>query len=470
MSRLVKRIALATVISLSLALFVTPTAAVATRGSHSWDQDKRPYLGWSSWSLQATRYPDVNPQGRYSWLTEANLLAQIDVMAADLKRYGYEYINIDAGWWMDWDWNMSYDEYGRQQVNRERFPRGMDYIARYIHRKGLKMGIYMPVGLERGAYGDGTTPIWGAPGCTTSDIVYDDLRGTNGFGPQGSAYAMDFSNLCSQKYIDSLVAMFDDWGVDLVKLDGVGPGSGKDPAIHGDNFNNVADVAAWDKALARTGRHIHLLLSWSLDHDYADAWKRYADSWRVGFDVECYCPTMTTWTASRRSIIAVEPWVDDAGPTTGWNNLDSLNVGVGEMDGLSDEERRTVMTFWAIAASPLYIGDDMTKLDDYGRSLLTNRDVIAINQLGIPAQPVDTSTQQQVWYIKKKDGSYVVALFNFADAPAEVSAGWSDLGQFRSASVRDVWAGENLGTHRDGVSATIPAHGTRLLTVKPHRA
>jgi hypothetical protein len=241
-------------------------------------EHSQPYMGWSSWSLQATGYPGVNPQGRFSWLNEENLLAQIDVMADDLKQYGYEYVNIDAGWWMDWDWNPGYDEYARPTTNLERFPSGMEYIADYIHDRGLKMGIYMPVGLEFGAYNDGKSPIRGAPGCTTADIVYDDLRPTNGFGEEGSAYAMDFSDPCSQKYLDSLAAMFEEWGVDLLKLDGVGPGSGRDPAVDGDNYDNTADVAAWDRALAGPGEDIHLLVSWALDHDYADFWQRHTDS------------------------------------------------------------------------------------------------------------------------------------------------------------------------------------------------
>jgi hypothetical protein len=471
MKHLVSRIgAMAALAGLILTMLGTPraTASQASGDATGKKEASQPYLGWSTWSLQATRYPGVNTQGRYSWLNEENLLAQIDVMAEDLERYGYEYINIDAGWWMDWDWNPGYDQYARPTTNLERFPSGMDYIARYIQRKGLKMGTYLPVGLEVGAYNGGNSPIWGAPGCTTADIVFDDLRLTNGFGADGTAYAMDFSDPCAQRYIDSLVAMFDDWGVDLVKLDGVSPGSGRDPAVDGDNYDNVADVAAWDRALADTGRDIHLVVSWAMDLDYAEVWQRYTDSWRIAFDVECYCSTMTTWSASSRSIDALEPWVDEAGPQTGWNNLDSLNVGVGAMDGLTEDERRTLFTFWAIAAAPLYLGDDLTRLDDFGRSLVTDREVIAINQLGIPAQPVDTSTDQEVWYIEKRDGSFVVALFNFGDQPATVAADWKDdLGFSKAAQVGDVWTGAKVSGARDGYSTTVPAHGTRLLEVKP---
>ncbi len=443
----------------------TPDTRVAAPDAGAGDDfNSRPYLGWSSWSLQATHYPDVNPQGEFSWLNEENLLAQIDVLAEDLKQHGYEYVNIDAGWWMDWAWNPGYDEYARQTTNLERFPSGMEYIADYIHDRGLKMGIYLPVGLEMGAYNNGESPILGAPGCTTADIVYDDLRPTNGFGESGSAYAMDFSDPCSQAYLESLVEMFDDWGVDLLKLDGVGPGSRRDPAVDGENYNNIPDVAAWHEALS--GEDIHLLVSWAMDPDYVADWQAYTDSWRVGGDVECYCDTMTTWRASSQSIRSMGNWIGAAGPDTGWNNLDSLNVGVGEMDGLTEEERRTVFTFWSLAASPLYIGDDLTKLDDYGLSLLTNDEVIGINQLGIPAQRVGEASPYQVWYLERPDGSLVVGLFNLGEAAADVSVTWEDLGISGSAQVRDVWADEDLGAH-EGFTATLAAHGTQLITVTP---
>ncbi|MEO3749049.1 glycoside hydrolase family 27 protein [Streptomyces sp. B6B3] len=440
------------------------TSAEADTGSGG-DFNSRPYLGWSSWSLQATQYPGVNPQGRFSWLNEENLLAQIDVLAEDLSQHGYEYVNIDAGWWMDWDWNPGYDRFARQTTDLDRFPSGMEYIADYVHDRGLKLGVYLPVGLEMGAYNNGESPIHGAPGCTTADIVYDDLRPTNGFGETGSAYAMDFSDPCSQRYLESLVDMFDEWDVDLLKLDGVGPGSRRDPAVDGENYNNIPDVAAWHEALR--GEDIHLLVSWAMDRDYLADWQAYTDSWRVGGDVECYCETMTSWRASNQSIRATGNWIGAAGPETGWNNLDSLNVGVGEMDGLTEEERRTVFTFWALAASPLYLGDDLTRLDDFGRSLITNDEVIGINQLGIPAQRVGEASPIQVWYLERPDGSLVVGLFNLSEAAADVAVSWDELGLSGSAQLRDVWADEDLGAHEDGFSANIGAHGSQLITVTP---
>ncbi|MFD8160514.1 alpha-galactosidase D [Streptomyces malaysiensis] len=421
----------------------------------------KPYMGWSSWSMQSSKYPGLNPNGDYSYLTEANVLKQTDAMAAKLKKYGYEYINIDAGWWRDYAWTPEFDEYGRQKADPVRFPSGMKSVADHIHAKGLKAGIYLPVGLEKEGYGGGKVPIWNAEGCTTADIVYDDLRTTNGWD---SAYKIDFSNPCAQKYIDSQARLFADWGYDFLKLDGVGPGSFKS----GDNYDNVADVAAWQKAISATGRPIHLELSWSLDIGHAEDWKKHSNGWRVDTDVECYCNTLVSWENSVDDRWDDTPaWTRHAGPG-GWNDLDSLDVGNGEMDGLTKAERQSYATLWAIAKSPLYTGDDLTKLDSYGLSLLTNREVLAVDQGDTPpAQPVTPSDPQQVWAAKNHDGTYTVALFNLADKPASVTADWSTLGFTGKATVRDLWNHENLGSHKNKITEALPAHGSRLFTVTP---
>lgn len=421
----------------------------------------KPYMGWSSWSMQSSKYPGLNPDGDYSYLTEANVLKQTDALAAKLKKYGYDHVNIDAGWWMDKSWKTGFDQYGRQTPDPVRFPHGMKSVADHIHSKGLKAGIYLPVGLEKGAYGDGRTPIWNAPGCTTADIVYSDLRTTNGWD---NAYKLNFDNPCAQKYIDSQAQQFADWGYDFLKLDGVGPGSFKS----GDNYDNVPDVAAWQKAIYATGRPIHLELSWSLDIGHAADWKKYSNGWRIDTDVECYCNTLVTWENSVNDRWNDAPaWSRKAGPG-GWNDLDAIDVGNGEMDGLTKAERQSYMTLWAINKSPLFTGDDLTKLDSYGVSLLTNKEVIAVDQSDSPvARPVTPVGDEQVWGTENADGSYTVALFNLADSPASVTAQWASLGFTGNASVRDLWNKANLGTYKNKITEALPAHGSRLFTVKP---
>ncbi|WP_248963656.1 alpha-galactosidase D [Sphaerisporangium perillae] len=420
----------------------------------------RPYMGWSSWSMQSSNYPGLNPGGFGNWLTEANLLPQVDALAGKLKAYGYEYVNIDAGWSRTTSWTPGFDQYGREIASPERFPHGMKYVADYVHGKGLKAGIYLAIGLAKEAYNNGTTPIWNAPGCTLADIVYPDLRTTNGWD---SSYKIDFTKPCAQKYIDSQAQLIADWGFDFLKIDGVGPGSWRS----GDNYNNIPDIAAWQAAITKTGRPIHLELSWSLDRNHAADWKKYSNGWRIETDVECYCDTLVTWNNSVKvrwdDVPAWTPW---AGPG-GWNDLDSLDVGNGQMDGLNQDERQSYMTLWAISAAPLYTGDDLTKLDDYGLSLLTNREVIAVDQQGIPARPVTPTRPAQVWGMKNADGSYTVALFNMGSFPAQVTANWSSFGFGGTATVRDLWQKNDLGVLDGSVSATLPAHGSRLFKVTP---
>lgn len=385
--------------ALVLTSVAVPAAApaVAEPAQASVSQAAKPYMGWSSWSLQATNYPGVNPNGPASWLTEANVVKQADVMAAKLKKHGYTYVNVDAGW------NKEFDSYARPVADPAKFPHGVKWLADYVHRKGLKLGSYLPVGLNVLAYKNGEPTIYGTD-CHTRDIVYPDLRTTNGWD---QAYKIDFTKPCAQAYIDSLAALLASWGVDLLKLDGVGPGSFRG----GENYDNTEDVKAFRQAIDKTGRPMEFIISWSLSPTRLDVWAANTNGWRVDTDVECYCDTLVTWNNSvKQRWNDVVQWIPHAGPGH-WNNLDSLNVGNAEMDGLNEAERLSYTTLWAIESSPLYLGDDLTTLDDYGLSLITNDEVIAINQAGRPAKPLSQATRQQVWFSRQADGSVIVALF-----------------------------------------------------------
>ncbi|MGW7682795.1 fibronectin type III domain-containing protein [Kribbella sp. NPDC054772] len=453
---------LAAVALVSTAAATAPADAVQAKTPPSAPQINqqiaaKPYMGWSSWSLQSTNYPGVNPDGPGSFISEKNILTQANALATKLKPYGYEYINVDAGW------QDGGDEYGRPVANAKRFPRGMKAVGDDIHKLGLKFGIYTVVGLGTDVYRDGNTPIFDAPGCFTRDIVYPDLRKTNGWD---AAYKINYASPCAQKYADSIAKLFASWGVDFIKMDGVGPGSWKG-APDDPNHNNTEDIEAWWRAVQNAGRPMMYTLSWSLSHRYADVWKANSNGWRIDTDVECYCDTIVKWDSSVKARWWDLPqWIDDAGPGH-WNNLDALNVGVGAMDGLTDAERQSYMTFWAINSAPLFAGDDLTKLDAYGLKLLTNREVIAINQSGNPARPLNQDQLQQVWYAQNADGSTTVALFNLADSPATVTGNFDQLGIGGKATVRDIWANQNTRDVSGSVSAELPAHGSKLYKITP---
>ena len=131
-------------------------------------------------------------------------------------------------------------------------------------------------------------------------------------------------------------------------------------------------------------------------------------------------------------------WWRDAGPG-GWNDFDSLNVGNGAMDGLTQDERQTAMTLWAMSSAQLYTGNDLTNLDAFGLSLLTNDEVIAVNQAGSRRIRFHR-TDQQAWYANNGDGTYTVGLFNLGSSAATVTVNWSDIGLSGAASVRDLGA------------------------------
>jgi len=430
----------------------TPTSSVATptpkkaavSSPDPWAV--RPYMGWSSYSMQVY-------SGNGKWITGDQLIKQSDAMHAKLQKYGYNYINVDAGW------NDGIDANGRPKPSATLYPQGLQKVIDHVHANGQKFGLYMIPGVGPDVY-NASLPILGAPGCTTHDIAAQPLRPADHWK---IGYKIDFSNPCSQKYIDSIVDLFAQWGVNFIKFDSVTPGSG----ISDLSLDARDDVAAWSTALK--AHKIWFELSWALDSNYADYWRSKANGWRIQWDVECYCgdEALTTWDNINRLLPDLAIWWRNGG-NGGWNDLDSLNVGNGAMDGLTRDERQTAMTLWAISSAPLYTGNDLTKLDSYGLSLLTNPEVIAANQAGTPARPVSTATKQQVWYALNADGSYTVALFNLGRAEKDITAKWSDIGLTGAATVRDLWAHKNLGRFSNGFTASdVPIHGVRLLKVTP---
>jgi hypothetical protein len=425
-------------------------SAVATGGgaaaSPSWS-------GWPPWPVAVAQRP---PMGWSSWsalrgnISESAILAQAQVMHDQLREYGYRYVNVDAGW------SDHLDGYGRNAWNTTKFPSGIPALAGNVHRLGLKFGIYLVPGIPKAAV-DANLPIHGTP------YHARDIADTTTLGNTlGDTWRIDHTKPGAAGYIQSYADLLASWGVDYIKMDFVGPGGGRNAA------DNTADIQQWRHALDRTRRPIHLELSNSLSIAHADTWQRYSNGWRIEGDVECYsrCPGfLTNW--DQRAVkrwTDAPAWVPYAGPGH-WNDLDSVEVGNGERDGLTLDERRSVVTLWSIEVAPLLLGTDLTKLDPVDLPFITNREVIAVDQAGHPARPVSQATPQQVWYADNRDGTYTVALFNLGTAPATVTANWSDLGAGRQAWVRDLWSHQNLGAVRDSLRATLAPHASRLLRV-----
>ncbi|WP_341947205.1 X2-like carbohydrate binding domain-containing protein [Microbacterium sp. LWH11-1.2] len=426
------------------------SAATTVAATTSTDEPlgSRPYMGWSSYSMQ------VYAGNGQAWISADQIIAQSDAMHEKLQQHGYEYINIDAGW------NGGVDENGRPVPSTTLYPDGLQAVIDHVHANGQKIGLYFIPGISAEVY-EAELPIAGAPECTTGDVVKRPLQQADYWG---IGHRIDFSTPCGQAYIDSIAGMLGEWGIDFVKFDSVTPGSG----IGDLSIDARDDVAAWSQALERND--IWFELSWALDIRYADYWKEHANGWRVDWDVECYCENdaLTTWDNISRLFPKAAEWWRHAGPGTGWNDFDSLNVGNGSMDGLTKDERRTAATFWAVGAAPMYVGNDMTNLDEYGLELLTNDEVIAVNQAGRPAHPVSTATQRQTWYAVNSDGSVTVAVFNLGRTDADITIPFADIGIDGSAKIRDLWRKKNLGSATgEFVAEDVPIHGTRLFTFTP---
>ncbi len=333
----------------------------------------------------------------------------------------------------------------------------------HIHANGQKAGIYWIPGVEQPAV-DANYPILGTPYHIHDILVVPHVPGNAFSAGQNPPYhnKIDFSKPGAQEYMNSVVDLFASWGIDFIKLDGVTPGSYVDDL----SINNIPDVEAWSKAIAQSGRPIWLTVSWALDEDYLSTWQQFANARRIEDDVECEgrCSTLTDWPRVAQRFYDLVGWENAAGPAVGWNDLDSLDVGFESIGGLNQQEQRSAVALWAMANAPLYLGGDLTKLDDFGKQLFSNDEVLSVDQSGRPAKQI-LGGFTPVWATDLQNGTYYIALSNMNAFASPVTVQWDSLGFATAPHVRDLWNHVDLG-HFDGTfSAVIPGHDTRLLKV-----
>jgi alpha-galactosidase len=398
-----------------------------------------PLRGWSSWSCLMRN------------ISEEKIKAEADVEAAQLKDSGYIYINVDDGW------QGGYDENGRPLASKQKFPGGMKALADYIHAKGLKFGIYLVPGLNKDVWKSNARILGTSE--TVQQIADENVPGNT----QGSAWHIDYSKPGSAEYIQSCADQLASWDVDYIKMDFVGPA----PTGPNGKADNREDIQQWAAALKKTGRPIYLELSASLNFENAAFWKQYSNGWRIDGDVESHdTNTLTKWQNILSRFQDAPKWAPFAGPG-GWNDLDSIDIGNGARDGLTPDERKSVMSLWCISCSPLLLGADLTQLDGDDLALLTNPEVLAVQAAGQVATPLSQSTPQQVWRAKNSDGSFIVALFNMDQSPAPMAITWSDLAIDGAATVHDLWSHRDLGRFDMKYADVVPPHGVILLRVSP---
>jgi hypothetical protein len=434
---------LATLALAGTGLYASEPAASASDNG----QSIRPAMGWSSWSF-VRRTP-----------TEAKIKAQADAMVGSgLNTHGFVYVNVDD-FYQKCDSNgFVVDSYGRWAVDTAKFPSGMKALGDYIHAKGLKFGLYVTPGIAKNAV-TANTPVQGTS-YHAKDIA-DTSKTEKNYNCK-NMYYLDYSKPGAQQFVNSWARLFASWGVDYLKIDGVGSA-------------DIPDVQSWDTALRASGRPINFALSNNLPIADAATWKKLANSWRTQGDVECYCGPgdngtgypLTDWSHVSSRFGTAASWQQYAGQG-GWNDLDSLELGNGDQAGLTADQRRSMFTLWAMAASPLLLGTDLTHLDATDKAMLTNDRLIGVDQDGVAAGRVINSGNQQVWRKKEANGDYVVALFNTGTSGNQtVSVNWSQVGFSGSADVTDLWSGSHVGTVSGSYSATLRPGETRLIRARP---
>ncbi|ESQ91155.1 glycoside hydrolase family 27 protein [Asticcacaulis benevestitus] len=325
-------------------------------------------------------------------------------VSSGLRDAGYVYVNIDDGW------QGERDAQGVLHPNTN-FP-DMKALADYVHARGLKLGLY-------------SSP-----------------------GPKSCAgYAGAYG------HIKQDAQTFADWGVDYLKYD----------LCSGEAFYNTSDTVyatyqEMGEALNDTGRDIVYSLCQYGRFDVG-AWGRDVGGhlWRTTGDIEDTYDVMARIGFDKNGV------ANHTGPN-GWNDPDMLEIGNG---GMSFDEYKTHMTLWTLMSAPLVLGDDVRHMTPETLSLLTNKEVIAIDQdrLGAQGLPARKDGQTEVWTKKLADGSTAVGLFNRGDTTTLISGSWADI-KVSGKTVRDLWAGSDH--HADeGYSYAVPKHGAVLLRVLP---
>ena len=426
----------------------------------------KPAMGWSSWSF-VRRSP-----------TLAKIKAQAQAMHdSGLQAHGFLYVNLDD-FFMKCDSNGPVvDANGRWVVDNTKFPTGGDTLkplADFIHGLGLKFGLYVTPGIPANAVAK-NTPIAG------TSFHAKDIADTSKLEKNYNCrhmYYIDYSKAGAQAYVNSFAQLYNSWGVDYLKIDGVGAA-------------DIPDVQAWSKAVSSVNPKMVFALSNNLPIANGSTWANLANSWRTQGDVECYCSgqpngvgyPLTNWSHISARFNSTASWQPFAGPGH-FNDYDSLEIGSGDIavqsiSGASgsykQDIRRTQMTLWSMAAAPLLLGTDLTLLAQTNptadvaadKAMLFNDRVIAVDQDAIAAKRIVNTNGGMVYSKKEKDGSFVVALFNTNTSGATVSVNWSQVGFSGSGAVTDLWSGKSGGTVANTYKATLRPYESRLIRVVP---
>jgi len=418
-----------------------------------------PPMGWNSWDSWGLTINETQFRDSVTWFKN------------NLQRFSWQYVVIDEGWFAQhpenpvghMDYTLSDD--GRYVPALNRFPsaasgKGFRPLADWVHSLGLKFGIHIVHGIPREAV-TRNLRIAGShfTAADAADISDTCAWNSDNYGVK--------NNKAGQAYYDSVADLYAKWGVDYLKVDCISR------PWKADEIHMIRD------ALLRSGRPIVFSLSpGPTPIEAADDAVRSAQLWRISDDMwdlwskPADAPPFPQSLKNQFALLA--KWNPFAGPGH-WPDADMLPIGyLGPTPGwgqprqsrLTRDEVRTMITLWSIARSPLFIGTNLLKMDSFTESVLTNPEIIAVDQYSENNHPLFQKGDMAVWTASAPEhaGDYY-ALFNLGDAPQPINYSWRDLGvQFGHFPVRDLWQRQDLG-RLDHIEATLPPHSSKLYEI-----
>ncbi len=423
-------------------------------------------------SVTAANQPSTPPMGWNSYdgygdsVTEAEFLANARAVAQRLKAHGWQYVVVDYCWYDPAAYNnqpnehagekLPMDPYGRLLPAVNRFPsaageKGFKPLADEIHAMGLKFGIHIMRGIARGAVA-ANTPVEG------SNFKAQEAANTNDtcswcpfmYGVRGDRPA-------GQGWYDSIFRQYAGWGVDFVKVDDL------TSPYHG------AEVSAIHRAIAKCGRPIVFSTSpGETPLDQAAHVSTNANMWRATGDL------WDTWRQLEAAFDIADKWTGH-GAAGHWPDLDMLpfghlsikgrSVGADRRTHLSKAEQVTMMTLWCMAPSPLMLGGNFTDADAWELALLSNDEVLAVNQdaAALQGRRISARDGLEVWMRNLGGGAEALALFNRTEADTTMRANLPELGLAGGYKARDLWQRKECPVAEGRVEMFVQAHGAGLL-------
>jgi hypothetical protein len=429
-------------------------------------------MGWNSWDSYGLT------------IDEDQFKANATVLVS-LQQYGWKYAVIDEGWYLanpagsnleqrHYLWNST----GLLVPDPARFPSaangaGFKPLADWVHSQGLKFGIHIVRGIPRQVVA-ANLPVAG------TSFTAADAADTSSPCPWDEGNWGIKDNAAGQAYYDSMLRLYASWGLDFLKVDCIS-----------DHPYRPTEIRQIAEAIRKSGRPIVLSLSpGPTDVSHAAEVAKYAQMWRItndhwdAWEFAQHTPDGYPF-GLRGDFDMLAKWFPYVGPGS-WPDADMLPEGwLGPNPGmdpprqsrLTRDEQRTEFTLWAVTRSPLILGTNLTRLDDFTRSLLTNQTVLFVDQNATYSRPVDASAlgsnfqDVRVWRAtigQPGDRGYAeyFAFFNLSAAPLTLRTTWKDLGlNAAKRSARNVWDDSTTKESKD-IGVALPPHGCALFELR----